>query len=287
MSAPRILLVGATGRVGRLLVGNWRIAPPRHAHLVYQSRHQTDFPMLLWSPENGSTALQADADRHGPYAAMIMLAGATPATGADMNVNVTIAEECLRAATETGIPRVLLASSSAVYGASSGTPFTETDPVAPQSDYARSKLAMEQVAATFRTPALDICALRIGNVAGADALMLNAAKATPDAPVRIDRFADGTGPQRNYIGPATMARVLEHLSLTPATLPPILNLAAPRPVMMEALAQAADIPWQFTAAPDSAIHRVTLDCAQLAALYPFTAQDSDPIEMIRQARAAA
>ncbi len=282
----RILLVGATGRVGRLLLASWRATPPDTAQITCQSRKAVDFPSLIWSPGDDIAPLQSDIDRHGPFAAMIMLAGVTPATGDDMGVNIRVAQAAIEAAAKTGIPRVLLASSSAIYGAGTGASFAETDLPAPTSDYARSKLAMEQTAAAYRSASLQICALRIGNVAGADALLLNAAHATDDAPIRIDCFADGTGPHRNYIGPATMALVLERLCLTPAALPDTLNLAAPRPVSMEALAAAASLPWTFNPAPDTAIHRVTLDCTRLSELYQFANKDSDPAEMIRQLRQA-
>lgn len=283
MTRNRLLLVGASGRVGQLVANSWRRIPPK-ADITLQTRHMPEAGQLLWSPEDGADALSSDITRNGPIAAMIMLAGVTPATGDDMSVNTRVAMACLRAAEAVDIPRVLLASSSAIYGPDDGTVFTEACVPAPTSAYARSKLEMEQAADIFRTKGLEVCALRIGNVAGADALLLNAPSATATNPIRIDQFAGQTGPIRNYIGPDTFARVLAYLSLTPSPLPPVINIAAPEPISMESLAEAAGLPWTYVPAPATATHRVTLDCSLLSRLYRFNPEDSDPTEMIRQWR---
>ncbi|MHA3914878.1 NAD-dependent epimerase/dehydratase family protein [Halovulum sp. GXIMD14793] len=283
MTRHRLLLVGASGRVGQLVANSWRRSAPE-ADITLQTRHKSKTGNLVWSPEDGTDALNRDIARNGPIAAMIMLAGVTPATGDDMSVNTRVAMACLHAAVATDIPRILLASSSAIYGAGDGTAFSESCAPAPASDYARSKLEMEQAADIFRTKGLEVCALRIGNVAGADALLLNASSASATDPIRIDQFASQTGPIRNYIGPDTFARVLAYLSLTASPLPPVLNIAAPEPIPMESLAKAAALPWTYVPALATAIRSVTLDCSLLSGLYRFNPEDSDPAEMVRQWR---
>lgn len=71
-----------------------------------------------------------------------------PAAYADVNVNGTTA--VLDAAVAHGSPRVVLASSSSVYGERESGPFFETDPVdRPVSPYAATKRACELIAHTF------------------------------------------------------------------------------------------------------------------------------------------
>jgi nucleoside-diphosphate-sugar epimerase len=174
-----------------------------------------------------------------------------------------------------------LTSSSAVYGAPKGNaPLQEDDEPRPVNDYGRSKLAMEEICEPWRARGMDICCLRIGNVAGADVLLLNGMAA--DKPLVIDRFDDGGGPLRSYIGPATLARITATLAANPEPLPFHINIGAPEPVAMADLASAAGIAWAWQKAPPSAHQRITLDLSRLEALYSFAPTDSRPKELIDQ-----
>lgn len=266
------LFVGISGRVGRLI----RPALPEG---VAFSQRRTGPGVLAWDLLEGPDPLLRHAERNGPPGALVVLAGVTPATGRDMAPNVTLAEAALRAARAAGTPRVLLASSSAVYGGARDTPWHEGETPRPANAYGAAKLAMEAAAGPFRDQGLQVTALRIGNLAGADALLLNA-----PGPLMIDRFADGGGPVRSYIGPQTLARVLMRLAEPSLALPAVLNLAAPRPVSMQALAEAAGIPWSWTPAPPQAAQRFTLACESLAALVSFHDTESAPGTMIAQWR---
>ncbi len=166
---------------------------------------------------------------------MVALAGVVPGPGRDLSLNRTIAEATLDAAAQAGITRVLLASSSAVYGA--GEAMAEDAPPAPVNAYGVAKREMEAACAPWRARGMEICCLRIGNVAGADALLLNVVERR--GAIVIDRIADGGGPVRSYIGPASLAAVLATLCRHAGPLPDMLNIAAPQPVAMTALAQAA------------------------------------------------
>lgn len=230
---------------------------------------------LLWDPLAGP--LPHDL---GKIDCLIGYAGITPGAGADLRVNATLAEATLSAAHQAGIGRVLLTSSSAVYGLPvAGAPLSEDVDMRPLNDYGRSKVEMEAVCEAWRARGMQICCLRIGNVAGADAVLANPAAG---GPIAIDRFADGAGPLSSYIGPVTLAQITAALagSLTP--LPPVLNIAAPKPVAMADLAQAAGFTWHWQEAPATAHQRITLDLSRLAGIFPFTATDSDPGEMIAQ-----
>lgn len=312
------MLVGACGRVGRMVRQHWPagrglIATARRPSLAGPNLAGPNLggpnlggAGLLWAPLEGPTALLAHLDKTGQQpAALVMLAGVTPAPGLDEAAlhsgNTAIARACLAAARAAGIGRVLLASSSAVYGVDpQGRPFAETAPLAPLSPYGRAKQAMEAEADPFREAGMTVTALRIGNVAGADALLFPLTEAmarqgAPRPPIRLHGFADGQGPLRSYIGAQTMARVLAALTAHPAPLPPaplppaplpdVLNLAAPCPVRMRALAQAAGWPCEMVAAPPGAHQTITLDCGRLAGLFPFGKDDSDPAAMVAQWKA--
>lgn len=239
--------------------------------LLWQSRQGTP-GAVHWAPLAGPEALVSALDGRPP-AAMLVLSGVTPGPDEPLELNATLARACLDAARAAGIPRVLHASSSAVYGAPRSAPFRETDPPRPGAAYGRAKLAAEAVCDAARSEGLEVCALRIGNVFGADALMRNAAHLAPGATLHIDRFEDGRGPLRSYIGPRTLARVLGVLATYPEPLPPVLNLAVPGAVAMADLAGAAQVPWRWTPAPPSAVQRVLLDCGALAGRVGFSVEE--------------
>jgi len=277
-----ILMTGASGRVGRMVCHHWPRAVPGLT-LVPQYRRDAPPGALAWDPLEGPDALMAHVAETGRRpAAIVALAGVTPGPGRDLSLNTALAEATLDAGLRVGVPRVLLASSSAVYGAGDGTPFAEDAPLAPVNAYGTAKHEMEAACAPWCARGLDICCLRIGNVAGADALLLNADRAGPGGAVVIDRFADGGGPVRSYIGPSTLAAVLATLCRHAGPLPPVLNVAAPRPVAMTALAQAAGARIETRPAPPGAHQRITLDCRRLAALHRFEVDDSTAAGMVRQ-----
>jgi nucleoside-diphosphate-sugar epimerase len=255
------LVTGGSGRIGRLLARAWAAAPPPLDPL-WQSR-RGEAGALHWAPLKGPGPLIA-AVGDAPPAAMLVLSGVTPEGDTPLELNAALARACLDAARMAGIPRVLYASSQAVYGMPGDTPFSETDAPHPASAYGRAKLEAEAVCAAAQSERLEVCALRIGNVFGADALMRNAARLPPGGALEIDRFADGRGPMRSYIGPATLARILGALAADPDPLPPVLNVAAPGVVTMADLATAARLSWRWTPAPPTAVQSVLLDCRVLA-----------------------
>lgn len=122
--------------------------------------------------------------------------------GAYVAANVIGATNVMDAARACGIPRVVLASSSSVYGATPRMPCTEEEsPLVPVSPYAVSKLAMEIMAATYeRLYGLESVCLRFFTVYGP--------RQRPDMaiPKFVDRllagqtipvFGDGTS-ERDY-----------------------------------------------------------------------------------------
>ena len=273
-TAPaRVLVLGASGRLGRLLRAGWRgrgdVAP------VWQYRGDAPAGGLVWDPLAGTVP---DA---GPVDAVLGLAGVVAGDAPALARNTDLARAAHDAGAALGARHVFLTSTAAVYG--TGGPHPESAPPAPRTDYARAKHAMEAAARAF--PAAPGCTvLRIGNVVGADMLAGAVARGT----VTLDRFADGRGPRRSYIGPGAFADVLAGLVRRAAAggrLPGRLNLAAPGAVAMEALLAAAGQGWHWRPAPETALAALTLDVRRLAGLVPLA--PADPAAMVAEWRRLA
>lgn len=198
--------------------------------------------------------------------AVLCLAGVTNGRPDAMQMNSELALRTLDAARDVGAGRVFLFSSAAVYGRLPGL-LSERGPTAPVSPYGQAKLAMEQAAVRHvHTNTV----LRLGNVAGADAIL---GGWTPG--FALDMLPDGTTPRRSYIGPMRLAHVLRDLC-TAATLPPLLNVAAPGAVQMGALLAAAGLHWRPRPADGETIAKVTLDTETLERFTSFEPGDSTP-----------
>lgn len=284
VALDRWLFIGSTGRVGRMLTRHWRQSPPIGARLIFQTRNMGGHNLdeLEWSPMEGVDSLMQWIKRHGQISCMFMFAGVTSGPEEWFSGNPKLAEACLQAAEIADIRNVLIASTSAVYGVAGGVPLAEETPTNPASRYGRSKLEMEQISAKWRDRGIKVVSLRIGNVIGADSLFRNFSTASVEMPLLLDEFSDGGGPVRSYIGPVTMARVLEDMARKARDLPDVLNLAAPEPVSMENLAVAAQVPWRFVPAPAGAQQRITLDCRRLMGVHRFMKDASNPDAMIAE-----
>lgn len=267
----RLLLVGSTGRAGRLISKAWTRYPPG-ARTVIQVRDcaEANTPgQLRWAPLESTEPLRDWVSHYGAIDAMIVMAGVIPASGGNLEDNGTIAEACVAGALDANIRRVLIASSSSVYGSWKSTPYSEEDETRPVNPYGVAKVDMERAALSLSADKVEVTNLRIGNIAGADALLLNLANAGSGRPLNIHRFANDRGPFRSYIGPVSLAASLVRLALHRGPLPPILNVAAQSAVHMEDLAEAGSIPWRFIPAPPHAHQNIVLNTAKLARIAPM------------------
>lgn len=123
-NTSRILLVGASGRVGRIVFYHWQRLLSV-GKIVPQYRQAETPGSLLWNPLEGSKPLLDAVAQGDGFDAIVMLAGVTPGIGHNLENNRILAQSILDAAQNAGITRVLLASSSAVYGLGNGSPFCE------------------------------------------------------------------------------------------------------------------------------------------------------------------
>lgn len=280
MKIPQVLVLGATGRIGGILRKLWSQGPDQAPFQVrWQARREPitgpvtgQGPWVVFDPLKDPDAL-AHAARD--TAAILCLAGVVPGRGGNMDDNAALAGAAIRAGAASGA-RVLLASSAAVYGAQSGM-LSEAAPLIPVNAYGQAKADMERRAAQLaRDLGVRVTALRIGNIAGIDAILGGWRPG-----FELDRFADGRTPRRSYIGPVTLARVLGDL-LEVKTLPDVLNVASPGPVEMGALLDAAGLGWVARPAPQTAIAGVALSTDALARF--TTLPEASPADLVAQWR---
>ena len=220
-----VAILGASGRLGRLVCQGW--------------------------PEARAFGRSATPSELEGCKTLFDLRGIVNGKG-DVFRNEAIAREALAMGRAAGARRVFLPSSAAVYGRM-GEGLHE-GVAAPVSDYGRSKLDMEQMAAAHAQPAT---CLRFGNLAGVDAIL---GGWRPN--FMLDQFPDGTTPARSYIGPQTLVQTLKTLSAQDA-LPDVLNIATPGAIEMGALLDAAALGWRARPAPETAIKCVALDTGLL------------------------
>lgn len=280
----RVLVLGSNGRIGRMLRRTWTQYAAQYTGIefVFQTRHTSSAHPddLVWDILAQPPSAIEDA---APFDCMIVLSGITPRPDANFTLNTSIGVACVSAAVSLGIPHLLLASTSAVYGTYSDEPFVESDPLDPVNDYGRSKREMEEVCtAQARAAGLGLCCLRIGNVAGADALLINGAALAAGEYLLLDHFGNGGTPVRSYIGPQSLARVMVSLVRERMQLPAALNIAVPDAVTMYALAHAAGIQVELRPTQENAHQYVSLECSALTNIHMFEPEELEPAHMVQQ-----
>jgi GDP-4-dehydro-6-deoxy-D-mannose reductase len=150
----RVLVTGASGFTGRFMMEYLSYQPGVETVGLIRSRSPSPF---LHSRIRYETADLLDIDHLGEKIssvcpdAIIHLAGLTHGSTADLQAtNVTGTNNLLEAGvTANPACRILVISSSAVYGYSGEDPIAESAPFKPLSDYGRSKVTQETLALAY------------------------------------------------------------------------------------------------------------------------------------------
>ena len=207
-------------------------------------------------------------------ATVLHLAGVTRGTDEALSQNVTTVPTLLKACTGIAARRLLFVSTAAVY-APGPLPSAEADPPAPVSPYGASKARAEVLLRLQDSVATTI--LRLGNVAGADAL-LGPRPAGEQVVLDPVPGRDG-GPVRSWIGPRTLAQTLAMLCLR--DLPPVLNIAQAPPLPMADLLWAAGVPWRYGPPNLSVVPVAAMDVSHLQSI--VDQPPADPATLAAQA----
>lgn len=131
---------------------------------------------------------------------------------ATMSINRDAAVSMAEAAGQAGVGAFVFASSCSVYGIAEGGPRTESDPVAPETAYARSKVDTENALRELATDMTVTC-LRFATACGFSPrlrldLVLNDFVAAALTTGKVAVLSDGS-PWRPLIDVADMARAIE------------------------------------------------------------------------------
>ena len=229
-----LIVTGAGGRIGRLL----RLVWARDA--IWLGRAEWD---ILAGP---APAL--------PRGALILdLAGMTRRS---FDLNPKLADTVGRLAVKLEA-RVIHLSSASVYPGGLGE-MDEATQATPSSGYGTSKLAAESV---LRGHVKDATILRVGNIAGADAVL----GPRPPGAIVLDPVPGGLrGPVRSYIGPQVLAGALGHLcdkAVRDDPMPLLMNMSQPGQIDMADLMDAAGLDWTFGPPRAGVLARVVLSTA--------------------------
>jgi UDP-glucuronate 4-epimerase len=147
--------------------------------------------------------------------------------------NVFATQRLLEAALDARVGRVVMASSSSVYGAAPTYPCAESAPLRPRSPYAVTKRACEDLADVYRELGLDVVALRYFTVYGP--------RQRPDMAVRRLCEAVAGGPPFELYGAARHVRDFTHVAdaadatvraMTAVDPGPVLNVGGGTPASM-------------------------------------------------------
>jgi nucleoside-diphosphate-sugar epimerase len=285
--SKRFIFLGSSGRVGQMLARIWPHAGGRDLLVDWQYRQHSGIynPCVVWPNFASSTPLLEHVQNVGRLDGMFMFCGVTPQSAhkSEMHDNIRIARDAVNAAVDSGIKRVILASSSAVYG--EGLNHSEASRAHPASEYGAAKLEMEQACRRIAGQHdLELCCLRIGNVVGADSVTLHAANT--QSILELDIYPDGSGPRRSYVGPDMLAKILIDLALYKGCLPDVLNVGSRTPVTMDDLLNAANIRWSARMGQADASQNITLNCTLLEQLCGAGIAAATPMQMITEWRNA-
>ncbi|MDQ2065144.1 NAD-dependent epimerase/dehydratase family protein [Xinfangfangia sp. CPCC 101601] len=255
-----LIVTGAGGKLGRILQAGWALGRnlvdgSRASPLWIARKGRGD---VFW--DMGAQALPDSLCKILPKGAVVLhLAGVTQGDEAQLQANIDLLGPLLELCARSQARRLIFLSTAAVY--SSGSLRAESAAVAPASAYGRSKAQAEALLRDRATLALTL--LRLGNLAGADALL---GRPAPEKILLDQVGGHAEGPLRSWIGARAFVQAIQ--ALCQMELPSILNLAQEPPLRMGALLDAAGLDWQ-AGSQMAAVPEATLDLSLLQSILPL------------------
>ncbi|MBV7258240.1 UDP-glucose 4-epimerase GalE [Erythrobacter crassostreae] len=175
---PCVLVTGGAGYIGSHAVlalkdAGWPVAVIDNLTTGFRFAVPDDVPLYEGDIEDGGLVARIVAEQG--IGAIMHFAGSivVPESVSDplkYYYNNTVKSRALiEAAVKSGVPHFIFSSTAATYGAPDVSPVTEETPRVPINPYGWSKLMTEQMLGdTAAAHAINYCALRYFNVAGAD-----------------------------------------------------------------------------------------------------------------------
>ncbi|MDA8770450.1 NAD(P)-dependent oxidoreductase [Planktomarina temperata] len=268
----RVLVIGGNSKVASLL----KNTPYRDMGLefYFQSRKLESQNDIYWDPLASKLILQSKKPFKHEYDAILNLAGPTDEIYCDLNIE--IAERCCQLAQVYQIPKVILISSSAVYG-NKNILHSEISSCRPISNYGKSKIQMEQRCLELSLNSEIIC-LRLGNILGADAL---SKKIENKQRVLLDVGANYVSAKRSYLSPYTFVNVLKGLLNLNNFDTPILNVSSPEPFYMHDLLEILKMPYDRRVNVKK-VYDVSLDTTLLSQIVKFRKKDENLLSLVEE-----
>ncbi|TBV05431.1 NAD-dependent epimerase/dehydratase family protein [Phytopseudomonas dryadis] len=221
----KILVIGNMGYVGPAVIRELTSRHPSatvhgfdNAYFAHCLTNASTLPESLLTQQFFGDVRDLSAQRLEGYDAVVQLAAVSNDPMGDrfasvteaINQDATIA--IARAAARAGVGNFVFASSCSIYGVALGGPRRESDPVAPMTAYARSKIGAEDALADIDGDMV-ITSLRFATACGMSDrlrldLVLNDFVAGALSEGRISVLSDGS-PWRPLIDVADMARAID------------------------------------------------------------------------------
>ncbi|MEY8882339.1 NAD-dependent epimerase/dehydratase family protein [Donghicola sp. XS_ASV15] len=243
-----VIVTGANGQVGRRILRAWSRKPPSFSVAAVARSTGPDWQEWLV----GAAPIVPRAR------AIVGLWGVCFGTLEETRANLTLAQEAQQLGAQTGADRVIHLSTQSVYGRNCNQA-TERQTPTPVNSYGQAKAEMESYLRSAEGPRPII--LRVANVIGADAISRALAGTSK---VTLDRFADGKGPLRSFVGIADLADLIACAITCPLdTCPDVINVAAQTPLHMEEILKAANRPFEWRDAPENALRVATVSTDML------------------------
>ena len=225
----QILILGANGKIGKLMQNSLLTYDCAEFKFYYHSRHAISQHNLEFDLKNLDISINSLSKLNVSFDAILNLTG--DRIGKNFSLNSELSMNCCHIADYFNIPLVLLMSTSAVYGNYKDC-FSEDDQCLPVNQYGESKLLMEKNCLKSFSNKLDVCCLRLGNFYGADQLCQNIRMSKA---IELDVFEDQLSPNRTYINTTAFIHLIVKLINNHVKLPNILNIGQPGKVSMKSI----------------------------------------------------